>query len=122
MSTATWTKDSHGLFDYEDFGVKRKSLLTRTTKYLVRVNSPTDGVELVSEKEISNRKIPNESILLKVIPDEENPESFQIENCSRTGKYEDAIDKLWLVVKSLKKDGEKEVELLLIVGIQIIQR
>ena len=111
MSTATWSKDSHGLFDYEDFAVKRKNLLARTTKFLVRTPGNQESVELLNEKETANRKIPSESILLKVFPNKENANSFIVENCSRTGKYEDAIDKLWLVIKSLKRDETKEVNL-----------
>jgi len=34
-----------------------------------------------------------------------------VENCSKTGIYEEAIDKLWLITKSLKKSGLKEVSL-----------
>eukprot|EP00826_Nyctotherus_ovalis_P065461 TRINITY_DN9626_c0_g2_i34.p1 TRINITY_DN9626_c0_g2~~TRINITY_DN9626_c0_g2_i34.p1 ORF type:complete len:277 (-),score=58.36 TRINITY_DN9626_c0_g2_i34:693-1523(-) len=108
LSAATWSKDSHGLFDYEDFSVKRNNLLTRGVKFLVRVPNTPDAVDLLSEKEITDSKVPIESILLKIVPNKENPEVFQIENCSRTGKYEDAIDKLWLIIKSLQRDGEKE--------------
>lgn len=75
----------------------------------MRVPNVPDAVELLSEKEIADSKVPIESILLKIVPNKENPEVFQIENCSRTGKYEDAIDKLWLIIKSLQRDEEKEV-------------
>lgn len=99
------------MFDYEDFTVKRRNLLTRLVKYLVRTSNTPDEIDLLTEKEILARKIPNESILLKIVPNKENPETFQIENCSKTGMYGEAIDKLWLITKSLKRNGEKEVYL-----------
>lgn len=109
LSTATWTKDSHGLFDYEDMGVQRKGLVARSVKYLVREPSADGEVELLGEEEVESRKIPDQSLLLKIVPNKENPESFLIESCSKTGRYEDATDKLWLIINSLKRDNVKEV-------------
>jgi hypothetical protein len=75
----------------------------------VRFSNSQDNVELLSEKEINSRKNTNDPVLFKVFPDKENVDSFIVEDCSKTGKYGDPIDKLWLVIKNLKRDGVKEV-------------
>ena len=51
----------------------------------------------------------NDALLFKIVPNDSDPKSFCIENCSATGIYEESIDKLWLVTKTLKTDGIAEV-------------
>ena len=109
LKVATWPRDSHGLFDYEDLQVERRTFITRLTRYLVRKNNPTGEVQLLTEKELQTQLAPGDAVLLKIVPSKTNPESFMVENCSKTGIYEEAIDKLWLITKSLKRNGVKEV-------------
>lgn len=109
LTTVTWSRDSHGLFDYEDSTAERKCFITRFVKYLVRVPTTPSVIELMSEKEMVAREVPREAVLLKVIPNKDSAGTFLIENCSRTGVYEEGTDKLWLITRSLKLNGEKQV-------------
>eukprot|EP00826_Nyctotherus_ovalis_P051410 TRINITY_DN641_c0_g4_i4.p4 TRINITY_DN641_c0_g4~~TRINITY_DN641_c0_g4_i4.p4 ORF type:complete len:130 (-),score=38.97 TRINITY_DN641_c0_g4_i4:1648-2037(-) len=109
IKAATWNKESHGLFDYEDPAVKCQTLLAREMEYLIRMPSEGGQVQLATEKELATRNISKENVLLKIIPDKNDPKIFAIESCTKTSDYDEAIDKLWLITKSLKKDGVKEV-------------
>jgi len=79
-------------------------------EYLVRSPSDANKVQLMTEKEIAARGIENKNVLLKIIPDKDDPKLFSIESCAKTGDYDEATDKLWLVTKSLKRNGVKEVQ------------
>ncbi len=71
MKVATWARDSHGLFDYEDLHVERKTLTTRLCRYLVRKS--TGDVQLMNEKEQGTLVGPADALLLKVSPSPTNP-------------------------------------------------
>lgn len=45
MRCVTWSRDSHGLFDYESKNIAKKNIKTQTGGKIVRVN---DDVEFVS--------------------------------------------------------------------------
>jgi hypothetical protein len=109
IKTATWTRDSHGLFDYEDQTVQCQTLFARQMEYLARVPSDGNQIQLLTEKEIAARGIENSSMLLKIIPDKDDPKAFAVESCAKTSDYDESNDKLWLVIKSLKRNGIKEV-------------
>ena len=71
LKVATWARDSHGLFDYEDLHVERKSYTTRLPRYLVRKGN--GEVQLLSEKEMTTQVAPNDALLLKVVPSKTSP-------------------------------------------------
>ncbi len=70
MKVATWARDSHGLFDYEDLHVERKTLTTRQCRYLVRKS--TGDVQLMNEKEFALVG-PGDAVLLRVLPSKTQP-------------------------------------------------
>lgn len=45
MRCVTWSRDSHGLFDYESKNIAKKNIKTQTGGKILRVN---DDVEFVS--------------------------------------------------------------------------
>ena len=106
MRTATWTRDSHGLFDYESTQILKKSFATHQIRYLARMNVSGE-VKLLTERELSEQDSNELTVLFKVSPSG-SASQFVVENCSRTDIYEEANDKLWLIVRSLKKDNLKE--------------
>ena len=122
MNTATWNKNSHGLFDYEEIKIEQKTLFTHEEKYLIRDSNALGGIDLINEDELSIRSMPKEDVLFKIIPDKDNTQNFTIESCSKTGICEEVIDKLWLITKSLKRNGKKEVIKKLSIGLQITPR
>lgn len=117
IKAATWNRDSHGLFDYEDQTVNFQTLFSRQCEYLVRVPNE-GGIQLMPEKDLTKNSIPPENILLKITPNNEDPKSFIIDNCSKTSDYEEATDKLWLITKSLKDDGQSQVLIYIIIALQ----
>ena len=64
---------------------------------------------LLESNEMETQAGPNDAVLLKTKPNKNNPKSYMIESCSKTGVYEEAADKLWLVTKSIKQDGKQIV-------------
>lgn len=65
---------------------------------------------LLSEEQKRTQVEPGDALLFKVSPLAESPDTFIVETCSTTGTYEEAADKLWLVIKSLKKNEKQEVK------------
>ena len=109
MKAVTWTRDSHGLFDYESTDVLKKVITTHQVRFLIRKNA-TGEVELLSEKELAACNKQEIAVLFKVTPlDDASGTNFEVENCSTTSIYEESNDKLWLIIRSLKKNDVKEV-------------
>jgi len=91
MKTVTWSRDSHGLFDYESRHVSKKNLKTPGAGKIVR-----DGndIQLVAQ-------IPAESENCKVLA------SLKHEDDKFTVNASDH-EKLWLVVRSHKNDDGRK--------------
>ena len=85
---------------------------------MIRDTNVIGQTDLLSEKELTIRGITDQSVLLKIIPNKETPETFLIENCAKSELYDEGADKLWLITKSLKRDGVKEVMSFVILAIQ----
>lgn len=64
---------------------------------------------VLTEEQKKTQVEPKDAVLFKIIPNKSNPDTFTIEACSTTGVYDEAIDKLWLVLKTLKVNEEQEV-------------
>ena len=103
MVTATWVRDSHGLFDYESNEITKKVLVTHLNRYLIRVNR-TGEVRIISDKERAYENPNDITTLIKITPTP-YAQVFSIESCSDNDIYEDSSNKLWLVLRNLKKNG-----------------
>ena len=57
MRCVTWTRDSHGLFDYESKFINKRSLKTISTGKIIRVNN---DVDFVSPK-VDSEELPEDS-------------------------------------------------------------
>lgn len=111
LKAFTWGRDSHGLFDYEDLHPDRKTFNTSDLGYLVRKANTQADVVLLTEEQKNSQIETNDAILCKIVPNAGSADMFRIETCSTTGTYEEAIDKLWLVIKALRENDEREVKL-----------
>lgn len=109
LKAFTWGRDSHGLFDYEDLHPDRRSFSATDVCYLVRKGNTQAEVVIVKEEQKKTLVEPKDAVLFKIIPSKSNPDTFTVEACSTTGVYDEAIDKLWLVLKTLKVDEKQEV-------------
>lgn len=105
IKTSTWTRDSHGLFDYESAHVLKKTFNSCHTQYLVRHNTSGE-VQIMSESEFENRDAEC-AALMKATP---TGNDFLIESCSSTDIYKDPNDKLWLLIRTLQKDSAVKEE------------
>lgn len=65
MRAATWTRDSHGLFDYESSHILKKILTTHQTRILVRTS--TGEIQLISEKQLPTLS-QDTALLFKITP------------------------------------------------------
>jgi hypothetical protein len=112
----TWLRDSHGLFDYESKSINKKSLKTNCQGKIVRVNNEIelvtlqkDETELGSDSQIllqikneSGSKLSSDSIPI--------PDGFYLDHSPKCDlEEEDSIDRLWLVIRSLKSPEGKYV-------------
>jgi len=111
LKAFTWGRDSHGLFDYEDLHPDRKTFNTSNVGYLVRKGNAQAEVMLLTEEQKEAQVEANDSLLFKISPVPGSPEEFKVEARSKTGPYDEAIDKLWLVIKALKSNDKQEVKL-----------
>eukprot|EP00831_Metopus_contortus_P045995 TRINITY_DN36899_c0_g1_i2.p1 TRINITY_DN36899_c0_g1~~TRINITY_DN36899_c0_g1_i2.p1 ORF type:complete len:224 (+),score=39.20 TRINITY_DN36899_c0_g1_i2:169-840(+) len=113
LKALTWNRDSHGLFDYESQSVTKKEFNTSLHKYLIR-RCPSGDVILCTNEEVKQEKILHAhgngsiDVLFQMRPHPTKPNSFLIQNCSSTGIYDGANDKLWTVLKTMKRDSIAE--------------
>eukprot|EP00826_Nyctotherus_ovalis_P051403 TRINITY_DN641_c0_g2_i1.p1 TRINITY_DN641_c0_g2~~TRINITY_DN641_c0_g2_i1.p1 ORF type:complete len:375 (+),score=86.23 TRINITY_DN641_c0_g2_i1:997-2121(+) len=108
LKAFTWGRDSHGLFDYEDLHPDRKTFNTGNTCYLIRKGNTQAEVILVTEEQKKTQVETGDAVLFKMVPSPSKPDVFVIETCSTTGMYEEAGDKLWLVIRALKLNEKQE--------------
>lgn len=116
----TWIRDSHGLFDYESKSITKKSLKTTQTSKIVRMENE---IEMVHIQKAPSEFGPSAQTLLQIKQDPNSGKSQSVkivignsfvldhaENCDMM--EEDSVDRLWLVVRSLKKPEGKFVRAL----------
>ena len=117
----TWMRDSHGLFDYESRNISKKNL---KTKYVGKIIRQSNTIEFISPT-TSIEDLPgykkDEFLTLAQIKQDNSKwsrlsetnkicivilEGFYIEH-GDTNAEEESIDRLWLVVRSLKNPEGK---------------
>lgn len=104
MNIATWTRDSHGLFDYESNEVVKRMLVTRSKRFLIRVNE-TGEVRLASEAEMGSMDASKAATLFRISPAAQAG-SFHIESLAST--WHEVDNCMWLVLRGMKTDGRPE--------------
>ena len=113
MRAVTWSRDSHGLFDYESRHIQKKNLKTQASGKMYRTNNEID---FQAPDNASVSLTPESKHLLSIIhEDGTHPSPL---NPTQKGRYfiegakednNDQQDKLWLVTRSLKCGGTKLV-------------
>ena len=116
MKAATWGRDSHGLFDYESTHVTKRVFKAKSPRVLVRTHN--GEVKLLTDKEVAEELAADMSPLLKVGPAKEHTgalrtiegseHDYMVQNCAHSGLYDEANDKLWLILRSLRHNELKE--------------
>ena len=74
MKTATWGRDSHGLFDYEDLTSEKRAFNTQLIRFLIR--KTTGEVELIRESEVQAHVRSGDTLLFKISPQNCAPGTF----------------------------------------------
>eukprot|EP00826_Nyctotherus_ovalis_P036448 TRINITY_DN3230_c0_g5_i1.p1 TRINITY_DN3230_c0_g5~~TRINITY_DN3230_c0_g5_i1.p1 ORF type:complete len:400 (-),score=88.67 TRINITY_DN3230_c0_g5_i1:781-1980(-) len=105
MNIATWTRDSHGLFDYESNEIVKKMLVTRSRRFLIRVNE-TGEVRLASEAEMGSMDATKATLLFRISPAPQ-PGYFHIENSASVDQ--EAENCVWLALRGMRADGRPEL-------------
>ncbi len=97
MKSLTWTRESHGLFDYESKSIKKKDLKASEGGTLVRrgdmVYFTSDSQEPSEEEE--------QTTMFNLQQSPENKEQFSCHAEMRNNTN----DRLWMVIRSLKERG-----------------
>ena len=52
MRCVTWSRDSHGLFDYESKNIAKKNIKTQTGGKILRVNDDVEFVSIRTQPEV----------------------------------------------------------------------
>jgi len=101
VRTATWHKDSHGLFDYECQHTIRKVIRMPTSGLLVRSGNDIKLVPL--QDPMTFHGLPDTTPLcqIKKLP---AISEFKLESTGISTVYEEQNDKLWLSLKNSPKD------------------
>ena len=107
MKGITWSRDSHGLFDYESRHLTKRTMKTTQATQIIR---KTNELELLpTDKEVHEENPSTETKqLLKIINEGDvfYLESFSQLNTSRVDSRE-INENMYLVVRSLKNNNQK---------------
>ncbi len=106
----TWLRDSHGLYDYESLHVVRNTLRAESEGTIGRV---ADDIRVLTPAELAapDKDVPAKtrlqrlaSILVRdgTLKRMTRVGKFYVKDCSEGSVYDSQLDKLWLVVRSLK--------------------
>ena len=98
IRTATWVKDSHGLFDYESHHVIRKIFKSANCGYIVRTGNDVKLTQDLSQLQGLLDTVP----LLQLSKAIDG--AYTINTASQTTVYENPNDKLWLSVRNSSKE------------------
>jgi hypothetical protein len=74
MRCVTWTRDSHGLFDYESKNIAKKNIKTQTGGKIIRIG---DEVQLVSKSYVMG---PNSKPMVSLLKNSQKKGTFVITN------------------------------------------
>jgi len=112
IKTVTWSKDSHGLFDYESKNVNYTKSKIETSSKIYKDGGDI-SVKSLKEAELSSKeKAPNEpNFLFSIIGDAEKNDKFSIKIDDAPYKDDDEAknNSLFLIVRSLKnEDGTQK--------------
>ena len=124
MRCVTWSRDSHGLFDYESKNIAKKNIKTQTGGKILRVN---DDVEFVS---IRTRPEDVDSNAKPMIIVKQTNGQFQVHNDTIVAETprdsegnpipdEDINNKMFVVVRNTKSAQNNLVSTLLAVNLSI---
>jgi hypothetical protein len=69
LKTATWSRESHGLFDYESQHMAKRTMKTKSTRFLVRTGG--GEAKLISEPELAQAVAAGVAPLFKIVPIED---------------------------------------------------
>ena len=120
LRAVTWQRDSHGLFDYESKSILKKSLKTIARGKIIRTGNEIELINInKDEKEIN----PEAQTLLQIKYGKDGKlfEKRSGIKFIRVGGFlldhskdcdmqeEDSVDRLWLVIRSLKNPEGKYV-------------
>ncbi|CDW76485.1 zinc finger c3hc4 fha domain-containing protein [Stylonychia lemnae] len=99
----TWIRDSHGLFDYESKSITKKSCKTIVESKIVRLENE---IELVPQNRNVSELGANAQDLLQIRKEQTG---YYLDHAEKADMLEeDSVDRLWLVVRSLKSPEGKE--------------
>ena len=115
MRTATWTRDSHGLFDYESTHVIRKNIKINEPCLIIRAGN---DVRQVQTKEATTSGNLSETVHLMELKTTrskmpyshlEDASAYCIATCAKGDAYDDAQDKLWLSIRNAIDEEKKSI-------------
>jgi methionine-rich copper-binding protein CopC len=123
MKGITWSRDSHGLFDYESRHLTKKTLKTDEAVMIMRTNNELRAVpynmQLEFSKQVQASQADDEDrCLLKIV--NHNESTFYLESAALTQEQTLKMDvvpqgrsnlneNMYLVVRSIKHNNEKIV-------------
>ena len=107
MRCVTWTRDSHGLFDYESKNIAKKNIKTQTGGKIIRIG---DEVQLVSKSYVMG---PNSKPMISLNKNHSIKGNFTIINETITPELVDENDsdvnqKMFVVVRNTKSTSNNQ--------------
>lgn len=108
IKAVTWSKDSHGLFDYESENVSKRNLKAISNAKIVRTKN---DIQLITDY-FSEKILSNNSKTLAYLKYQDGTFAISKTETGNNNETTDSNENLWLVVKSIKqKDGSYGYEL-----------
>lgn len=97
MRCVTWTRDSHGLFDYESKNIAKKNIKTQTGGKIIRIG---DEVQLVSKSYVLG---PNSKPMVSLLKSNKLGDFFiKNDTVDEMSEDQDLNQKMFIVVRNTK--------------------
>ena len=128
MKGITWSRDSHGLFDYESRHLTKRTLKADKSNMIMRIGNELSLVQYNADGSFVdqigvNSTGPDDKALLKII--NQNNSTFYLESATYLHNQKDLEtmqaaeskpqEQMFLVVRSLKHNNEKIVSALIVI-------
>lgn len=106
IKTVTWSKDSHGLFDYENSNYDMRKFVITNSSYFYRHNNE---IKVGYSDQIMPPELASADFLLSLVQDSQNIDRYKIEIPGNFPVQNPAVFSQYLIVRSLKcADGKNQ--------------
>jgi len=114
IQTSTWSRDSHGLFDFESINVDRKTLNIKNSYFICRKGN----IVSTASENCSPTEKKDALIFFKYEGGIYLSDKASIISCCNSDIRDEANDKLWLVLREMQENYYSKVILTRLIALK----